>query len=271
MSNTQLRIISAFVLLIIVAVCISLGEISSLLFIGLIGVLVIDEVVVNFLNFKRSHFSYYISQISFLAGFGYFNFIDHTKNFAIGANNLGLLLCASLLGYLFFTKHESSKIQNFLGKYSLIVGAVLLIPFLNLSALIHEPDWQLKLLGLALLNFSVDTAAWFWGKNFGKNKLWPKVSPKKTIEGFIGGVLSAVLLTAVYWSVFIGSATYFIFSTFLIIAICSQLGDLVQSKFKRQFDIKDSSNLIPGHGGVYDRVDSLLFVAPLYLWLILKL
>jgi phosphatidate cytidylyltransferase len=271
MNNTQLRIVSALVLALIVAVSIVLGTTSTLIFIGIIGLLVIDEIIVNFLNYKRKHLNYLISQGSFVLGFSYFNFVDHSMALVHGVNNVGLLLCGSLLYYLFFTKHESIKVQTFLRKYTYIVGGILLLPFLNLSSLIHEESWILKILGLMILNFSVDTAAWFWGKNFGKNKLWPKVSPKKTIEGFVGGVITAVIITGVYWSLFLNTPSVFTFFCFLLIATCSQVGDLVQSKVKRQFDIKDSSNLIPGHGGVYDRVDSLLFVAPLYLWLILKL
>src|SRR5690606_8477736 len=115
-----------------------------------------------------------------------------------------------------------------------------------------------------ILNFMVDTAAYFSGKKFGKHKLWEAVSPKKTVEGLIGGVFFSVLFTSIYWNYFIEEITVFSIIFFIIIALSSQVGDLAQSKLKRQFEIKDSSSLIPGHGGVYDRVDSLMFVAPLY-------
>jgi phosphatidate cytidylyltransferase len=90
------------------------------------------------------------------------------------------------------------------------------------------------------------------------------VSPKKTIEGLIGGVFFSVLATSLYWNYFIEELDALTVFFFTVIACCSQVGDLAQSKLKRQFEIKDSSSLIPGHGGVYDRVDSLMFVAPLY-------
>jgi phosphatidate cytidylyltransferase len=115
-----------------------------------------------------------------------------------------------------------------------------------------------------LLNFMVDTAAYFTGKKFGKHKLWEAVSPKKTIEGAVGGVVFSVIATSVFWNYLVNDVGLLSIGFFAIIACCSQVGDLFQSKFKRHFEIKDSSTLIPGHGGVYDRIDSLLFVAPLY-------
>lgn len=270
MSNTQLRIISAVVLALIVATVIIIGKTASLIFIGVIGLLVVDEVIVNFLSFKRNHIGYLISQVVFAAGFTYFNFIDYTAGYVKAFNNLGLYLSILLLFYLFVTKHESKAILKFFKSYTFLLGAILLIPFINLAFLVHVLNWKLILLGLVILNFSVDTSAWFWGKNFGKHKLWPKVSPKKTIEGFVGGVISSVILTIIYWSFVVSPISVEVILCFFTIACCSQLGDLVQSKMKRQFEIKDSSNLIPGHGGVYDRVDSLLFVSPLYLWVIIN-
>jgi phosphatidate cytidylyltransferase len=110
----------------------------------------------------------------------------------------------------------------------------------------------------------VDTAAYFTGKKFGRHKLWESVSPKKTVEGLLGGVFFSVLATSFFWNYFIESVSLLTVLFFIVVALGSQIGDLAQSKLKRQFEIKDSSSLIPGHGGVYDRVDSLMFVAPLY-------
>ncbi|KAA3634284.1 MAG: hypothetical protein DWP97_07355 [Calditrichaeota bacterium] len=108
-----------------------------------------------------------------------------------------------------------------------------------------------------------DSAALFLGKAIGKNKLAPSVSPNKTVEGFFGGVTGAILVGIVM------SYTLFdqvpIRHLLLISVGCSifgQLGDLVESMWKRSLNIKDSSNIIPGHGGVLDRFDSLLFAAP---------
>ena len=95
----------------------------------------------------------------------------------------------------------------------------------------------------------------------------PKVSPNKTIEGSIGGILSAVLVSAIFMFIRPQVATPYSFVTMLLLtvvfSIAGQFGDLVESAIKRHFGVKDSGKFIPGHGGVLDRFDSLLFVFPL--------
>lgn len=115
----------------------------------------------------------------------------------------------------------------------------------------------------ALLTWSTDTAAYLFGVAFGRHKLMPRISPKKTIEGAVGGLLGAAL---VGW---ICTRTFTPFLTPLAgvllgvsIGVVGQLGDLVESLIKRDAGIKDSAELIPGHGGVLDRFDSLLFTVP---------
>ena len=108
-----------------------------------------------------------------------------------------------------------------------------------------------------------DIAAFFIGRKFGKHKLAPTISPKKSIEGAIAGFIASAMF-------FIVTSNYFIEEISLalsialgvVIGIFGQLGDLIESKFKRDADVKDSSNLIPGHGGVLDRFDSIIFVVP---------
>ncbi len=112
-----------------------------------------------------------------------------------------------------------------------------------------------------------DTLAYFVGIKFGRNKLIPAISPKKTIEGSIGGLVGSVIFNMIFAIVcslgFNLSVNYFaLFFMAIIAGAMSQLGDLTASAIKREYGIKDYSNLLPGHGGILDRFDSVLFVAP---------
>ena len=108
-----------------------------------------------------------------------------------------------------------------------------------------------------------DTAAYFVGTRFGHHKLWPRVSPNKSSEGAIGSLVGCVLFCCIYGH-FLGHANWF---AFLILGIAvnafAQLGDLFESALKRSVNVKDSGALLPGHGGVLDRMDSFLFAMPM--------
>ncbi|WP_151735096.1 phosphatidate cytidylyltransferase ['Paenibacillus yunnanensis' Narsing Rao et al. 2020] len=108
-----------------------------------------------------------------------------------------------------------------------------------------------------------DAGAYFVGRSFGKNKLWPAISPNKTIEGAMGGVLIAIVISAVYA---LAAPDVLTMGRALLIgascAVLGQLGDLVQSAYKRVYGIKDSGSLLPGHGGILDRCDSWIIVFP---------
>jgi phosphatidate cytidylyltransferase len=269
MSNTTIRIISGVILILLVAGCIAIGPNATLIAIGIIGILIIDELITNFYNQNRKSIRYFISQIFYSFGFYFFNFVQVSQSSFSFWVSAGIALNLLLLAYLFLIYKKSAGMLRIFKMTSWGAGLIILIPLLSLSYIIHFENWKLFLIGLLILNFTVDTAAYFSGKKFGKHKLWESVSPKKTIEGAIGGVLTSVLLTSLFWSSLISNVTYITVLFFFVVACCSQIGDLVQSKLKRQFDIKDSSTLIPGHGGVYDRVDSLLFVAPIYAFYIM--
>jgi phosphatidate cytidylyltransferase len=139
---------------------------------------------------------------------------------------------------------------------------LVLIPFHKNS---YHPYLMISVLSIIWIN---DSFAFLVGKNFGSHKLFPSVSPKKTIEGFLGG-LTFSLLTAMLISKFnfdFSMLNWLIIG--LIVSVVGTIGDLVESKFKRQAKIKDSGSIMPGHGGILDRLDSLLFAAPfVYLYI----
>jgi len=110
--------------------------------------------------------------------------------------------------------------------------------------------------------WATDTCAYFSGFAFGKHKLMPKVSPKKTIEGAVGGVVGCILISTIYAYFVHPEHVMFIGVSALVGSIISQVGDLFASSFKRKLGVKDYGNLIPGHGGMLDRIDSIIFTAP---------
>lgn len=118
---------------------------------------------------------------------------------------------------------------------------------------------------LALATFGTDTGAYFTGIFFGKHKLSPRLSPKKTIEGSIGGIILGTVLSVAFGSyIKMDIPTIFLLGICLILTITSQIGDLTFSSIKRTFEVKDYSQLLPGHGGVLDRFDSFLFNAMVF-------
>ena len=112
--------------------------------------------------------------------------------------------------------------------------------------------------------WATDSGAYFIGRSMGKKKLWPEISPNKTVEGFFGGIICA-LIVAVLFSLFtnIGISVLVLVLATAILSVFGQVGDLVESALKRHYNVKDSGDILPGHGGILDRFDSLLFVLPL--------
>lgn len=112
--------------------------------------------------------------------------------------------------------------------------------------------------------WATDSGAYFFGRAFGKRKLWPEISPNKTIEGFLGGIMSA-LIVAVLFTVFaeMDVSIILLLAATAFLSVFGQIGDLAESALKRYYNVKDSGNILPGHGGMLDRFDSLLFVWPL--------
>ena len=113
-----------------------------------------------------------------------------------------------------------------------------------------------------IIAWGTDTFAYLSGSLFGKTKLCPKLSPKKTVEGSLGGILGAIILTLIYAKYFGVFPVWKFVLLSLIGSIIAQIGDLTASKIKRLTGIKDFGFIMPGHGGVLDRFDSILFTAP---------
>ena len=119
---------------------------------------------------------------------------------------------------------------------------------------------------LFLFTWSNDSFAFLWGSLFGKHHLAPKISPKKTVEGFLGGLISTILLAFAiqFIPILVSERYYLIIILSIIVVAFSTVGDLVESKLKRYIGVKDSGKLLPGHGGMLDRFDSLIFSIPAF-------
>lgn len=135
----------------------------------------------------------------------------------------------------------------------------ILLPFFYLY-LLKEQNTLFPLI-LLISIWASDTFAYFIGKNFGKRRLAPQISPKKTVEGLAGSALGSLLIIAAFHK-WLGLDIYAALGVGLAAGILGQAGDLLESACKRVFNIKDSSGLIPGHGGMLDRIDSFIFTAP---------
>ncbi|MGM9966827.1 phosphatidate cytidylyltransferase [Rummeliibacillus sp. TYF005] len=116
--------------------------------------------------------------------------------------------------------------------------------------------------------WTTDSGAYFIGRKLGRNKLWPEISPKKTIEGFVGGIVVALISAIIFqWIANLDISWIALIVVSIVASIFGQLGDLVESAIKRHYGVKDSGKILPGHGGILDRFDSLLFVLPLLYFL----
>lgn len=243
--NTIKRIISAIVMALIVVACVAIGKKAALGLILVAGSVAVDELFCNLLKKKRFSTTYFISQALFIIPFVYFNFLDVTTGMHLAIVNVALLLNLLLLFYLFCIPFESKIVEEASAKLPFFSGIFFLLPMVSLTNILHYSEWRTLLLILLIVNFGMDTGAWFFGKNFGSHKLWKKVSPNKTIEGLIGGMLSAGILGYLAWTIMIEKPEILLFFIFCLLGVLSQLGDLIQSKLKRQFGIKDSSSSIP--------------------------
>ncbi|WP_165312090.1 phosphatidate cytidylyltransferase [Vibrio ziniensis] len=154
-----------------------------------------------------------------------------------------------------------------------LFGLLTLIPFFWSVVFLRAENIALDsyhgarlVLFVCFIVWAADSGAYFVGKSFGKHKMAPAVSPNKTIEGLLGGVVAAMLVGWIFADLFSIQFTSVpvMLVTILLTVVISVLGDLVESMFKRVSGIKDSSNIIPGHGGVLDRIDSLTAAFPVF-------
>ncbi|MDA0278164.1 MAG: phosphatidate cytidylyltransferase [Bacteroidetes bacterium] len=179
---------------------------------------------------------------------------------------IALLLVATIGINIFLLTYLLSKKKQKLPKSMTFISGVFYIGggciFLTLIPYTTPEFAKMLITGIFLIIWMNDSFAYLIGKQFGKNKLYPSVSPKKTVEGAIGGLvfglLAAVLIAQI--DPLLSLSQWLLLAT--VVVITGNLGDLLESKFKRVAGVKDSGAILPGHGGMLDRLDSLIFAAP---------
>ncbi|MDC0650250.1 phosphatidate cytidylyltransferase [Candidatus Puniceispirillum sp.] len=171
--------------------------------------------------------------------------------------SVGLTLMGSGLGAAIIVGIFSNRLAG------LFVG-LLCLCLASGGLLLSQPSGHVMLVALAAIIAACDSAAYFVGRNLGGPKLWPCVSPNKTISGSIGGLVAAMAVTSLVASKFgIDDLTGALIMGLLIGGL-SQAGDLMESAVKRQLNVKDSGSILPGHGGILDRFDGYIFVIPAF-------
>lgn len=254
------RIISAVIALAIFVPIIILGGNYFAVAMGMLSVLAYKEL----LDLKENSVEIPVF-VKFLGMVGllllvFSEFDGYSIMFGLSYRALAILLLALFIPTLFYknnvyTTKEALYLTGICLMLGLIFNSYILIRAISLYTLLY----------LILICTLTDAFAMFTGMLIGKHKLCPKISPKKTVEGSLGGTLIGCTVGVIFYINLVGDFSIKLIFITLALSILGQLGDLFFSKIKRENGIKDFSNIMPGHGGVLDRLDSLCFAGLAYL------
>ena len=176
-----------------------------------------------------------------------------------------LALTLLVLGFCLIALFRLKEIRQAATDAALVLMGFLYVPLLlshliMIRALPHGTSWLFLVMVIVMAG---DSAAYYVGSSFGKTKLYPAVSPKKSVEGAVGGLAGSVVGALLSRIIFFPELSVLdCIATALLLGVLGQLGDLFESLIKRSCGVKDSGVIIPGHGGILDRMDSILFAAP---------
>ena len=273
MSKLLTRAVSGLLFALITISCILYNQFSAAIYLFALMLLCLKE-------FKRllgynGLVPYLISILLFLL-----NFEGNTHFIALEKQTENLIYIAVLaltlveIFRILIKVPKSNKVDSL--KDFVLSIAYIPIPFMLAYQIgfieFHDDTYSPTLILLVFfMLWSNDSFAFLIGKNIGKTPLAPKISPKKTIEGFAGGVISTIAVALILSLWFLKDANFTLYAWIglaLIVSISGVIGDLIESYFKRKAGVKDSGNSIPGHGGFLDRLDSFIFATPfVYLYL----
>ncbi len=254
------RILSAIIMLPLLAL-VFIGGRLLLIACFAIGILGVREFYHGFESIKIKP-SYMVANISILGLYAINLFAPLNDQFY-----MLWFLVVIIMSLLYLFNIENREIADAMATLTGIFYVVFLSFHVTLVEQIGEYGILVWL--IFITSFGTDTMAYFTGYAIGKHKLAPKISPKKTIEGSIGGILGSVLLCGLFGYFVIPGLLLHCIIIGILGGVISQFGDLTASIFKRKMGIKDYGNLIPGHGGILDRFDSVLFTAPMVYYYIM--
>ena len=196
-----------------------------------------------------------------------------TSGFLLSDSELGIVTGSFVVLFTYFLltagRHAG---PDFLAHFRELTGSifglvyVVMLPLLLMRLRLNGSDGPRWTLLFLLVVWSGDTAAYFGGKKWGRSRLYPLISPKKTREGALAGLVCGVLVSAVFKLLFFREMSWaFVVVGSIAVGATAQIGDLCESFFKRAYDRKDSGSILPGHGGFLDRFDGVIFAAPVML------
>lgn len=247
------RMITAIIGIIIVLPIILYGSWPFMLAVYLLATVALYEFV---RMFNITNYFYFLFSMLFLWAFIYLQQGNVSTEMQINIIHLVILYMVLLLLCMVISKNKFS-----FDDASRFMLAFLFIGFtFNFMIEVRSIGLHVFLFILFVI-WATDSGAYFIGKRFGKRKLWPEISPNKTIGGAIGGMLFAVILAVIFQFVYPFEKTFISIAVIaIVISVFGQLGDLVASAMKRKYNVKDFGHIFPGHGGVLDRLDSFIFV-----------
>jgi len=246
------RIISAIIMFFIAIPFLIIGGIPFAIFITILG----DMALFEFLKFRKK-----MPSIVKVIGYILNSLIILSRYININLEIIMMICIFIILGSLIVIKDNYHYKEAFF-----LLGLVFILSLLFRNFIIIRNRNMYELIYLLLITIGSDSFALFIGKMIGKHKLAPSISPNKTVEGFIGGCLVGTIVASIFSILVVKNinSTLIVIIITLLLSIIGEVGDLVKSSIKRNENVKDFSNLIPGHGGIMDRLDSILFVMLAY-------
>lgn len=259
----KIRIISAIIMLLIGVPILIVGGALFKVFALILGVCSTYELLSVRKSYRQLPIFIRILSYAIVASFIWFGTSVYLVNYELIYKLIAALF---LLYFLPIIIIDDDKKYDANDAFYAIGSTIFLAIAFNSCVIIMNKD-LMYLIYVLLVTMMTDTFAYFTGYFIGKHKLCEKISPKKTWEGAIGGTLIATIIASTFYIVVLNPKAndFLIIFVTLILSILGQYGDLFFSSIKRHFKVKDYSNLIPGHGGILDRLDSVIFVILTYI------